>query len=142
MLERAMDPKKKRNLKPMKGNRFLALQTDDLSQLARDINIDVENNNEASFLNELLKADQGRYEDFVAQNPESVLPVHLDVDQVLCAEPLEGQAADTTIFPTVSIKEPESSVLWMEAVRKGRNRSKNLSRKEKNSDNDRCFLEH
>jgi hypothetical protein len=36
MLERAVNLKK-RNLEPTKGNRFLSLQVDDLSQMAKDV---------------------------------------------------------------------------------------------------------
>jgi hypothetical protein len=44
MLQRATNlKKKKKNLEPVKGNRFASLQIEDLSQMANDINIRVGN---------------------------------------------------------------------------------------------------
>jgi hypothetical protein len=53
MLERAVNLKKKRNLEPTKGNRFISLQVDDLSQMAKDVNIKVDS--EGSDQDSILK---------------------------------------------------------------------------------------
>jgi hypothetical protein len=92
MLERAMNLKKKRNTEPTKCNRFLALQIDDLSQMAKDVNIkvDSEGSSKDNIFNKMLIADQDRFEGFVEQNPENVLPVHLDIDHDVGSGPLEG----------------------------------------------------
>jgi hypothetical protein len=75
------EPKKK-NLEPVKGNRFAALQVDELIQMTIDANIKVANSysDRSRILNNLLKADQDRFEDFVIQNPEIVHPINLDVN--------------------------------------------------------------
>jgi uncharacterized protein YeeX (DUF496 family) len=47
-----------------------------------DANIKVANSysDRSRILNNLLKADQDRFEDFVVQNPEIVHPINLDVN--------------------------------------------------------------
>jgi hypothetical protein len=90
-----------------------------------------EHNDKSSILNTLIVADQGRYEHFVAKNPESVLPVNLDVDLEIESDPLNGQVVSSHVSPSDSIKETDTSVLWTEVVRKGKNRSKCRNRKKK-----------
>jgi hypothetical protein len=99
-------------------------------------------NDKSSILNTLIVADQGRFEHFVAKNPESVLPVNLDVDLEIEYDPLNGQVVSSLVSPSDSIKETDTSVLWTEVVRKGKNRSKCRSRKEKIGEHDRHILEY
>jgi hypothetical protein len=101
-----------------------------------------EHNDKSSILNTLIVADQGRYEHFVAKNPESVLPVNLDVDLEIESDPLNCQVVSSHVSPSDSIKETDTSVLWTEVVRKGKNRSKCRSRKEKIGEHDRHILEY
>jgi hypothetical protein len=67
----------------------------------------------------------------VGLNPGTVLPVNLDVSLDLDAEPLEGHIIVNLVSPCTSIKEADTSELWTEVVRRGENRSKTRSRKEK-----------
>jgi hypothetical protein len=46
----------------------------------------------------MIMADQDRFEGFGEQNPESVLPVNLDIDQSVCPVPIEGQDG-VVLFP-------------------------------------------
>jgi hypothetical protein len=59
MLERAVNLKKKRNLDPTKGNRFLSLQVDDLCQMTKDVNnkVDSEGSGQDSILKKMIMAD-------------------------------------------------------------------------------------
>jgi hypothetical protein len=104
MLERAMNLKKKRNLEPTKGNRFLALKIDDLSQMAKDVNIKVvnEGSGQDNLFNKMLIADHDRFEGFAEHNPKSILPVNLDIDQSVCLVPLEGQDV-AVLFPLMPL---------------------------------------
>jgi hypothetical protein len=125
VMQKAMNMKKKQNLEPVKGNKFFVLDVDDWCQMASDVNINIGNDNKdkSSILNTLIVADQDRFERFVAQNPESVLPVNLDVDLEVESDPLNGQVASSPVSPSDSIKETNTSELWTEVVRKGKNRS-------------------
>jgi hypothetical protein len=67
----------------------------------------------------------------VGLNPGTVLPVNLDVSLDLDVEPLEGQIIVNPVSPCTSIKEADTSELWTEVVKRGENRSKTRSRKEK-----------
>jgi hypothetical protein len=78
----------------------------------------------------------------VAQNPESVLLVNLDVDLKIESDPLNGQVVSSPVSPSDSTKETDTLVLWTEVVRKGKNRSKCRSRKEKIDEHDSCILEY
>jgi hypothetical protein len=134
MLQKAMNLKKKHNLEPIQGNKFSVPDVDDLWQMSSDVNINLGNDNDdkSSILNTLMVANQDRFEHFVAQNPESVLPVNIDVDLKIESDPLNDQVVSNPISPSDSIKEIDTSVLWTEVAKKGKSRSKCRSRKEKN----------
>jgi hypothetical protein len=143
-MQKAMNLKKKQNLEPIEGNKFSVLDVDDLCQMANDVNINIGNDNKdkSSILNTLIVAEQDRFEQFVAQNHESVLLVNLDVNLKIESGPLNGQEVSSPVFPVDSIKETDTSELWTEVVRRGKNRSKCRSRKEKIGEHDRCILEY
>jgi hypothetical protein len=101
VLQKAINLKKKQNLEPVKGNKFFALDIDDLCQMASDVNINIGNDNKdkSSILNTLIATDHDRFEHFVAQNPESILLVNLDVDLEIEFDPLNGQVVSSHVSP-------------------------------------------
>jgi hypothetical protein len=143
MLQKAMNLKKKKNLEPLKGNSFAPLQAESLSILSRDINIKIGNDlhDNESIIDNLIKAEQKRYNDFVGENPEVLLPTSIDLDIEVVRDPLKGQERPNISSPN-SMKETNTADLWTEVVRKGRNRAKTKSRSDKIGVNDRCILEY
>jgi hypothetical protein len=143
MLQKAMNLKKKKNLEPLKGNSFAPLQAESLSILSRDINIKIGNDlhDNESIIDNLIKAEQKRYNDFVGENPEVLLPTSIDLDIEVVRDPLKGQERPNISSPN-SMKETNTADLWTEVVRKGRNRAKTKSRSDKIGGNDRCILEY
>jgi hypothetical protein len=174
MMQRAMELKKKKNLEPMKGNRFEILQFNDLNQMSCDVNIKVGNNinDKINIINNMISEEEKRCELFARDNPEVVLPVNLDVssrntdvnssDHILhdglsfkdaIRELDENDFPSLKVFdnryemlvitsPTSSIKEPNSSELWTEVVRKGKVKAKTRSSGDKIGINERGILEY
>jgi hypothetical protein len=74
----------------------------------------------------------------MGEHPEVILPTNLDVC-CSCPEVLNNQGSeDVTITPIDSLKESKPSPSWIEIVRRGKNRSKNINI----SGNDKHILEY
>jgi hypothetical protein len=128
MLQRAMDLKKKKNLEHTRGNSFAVLQNDELNKVAMDVNIKIGKNlvESSRIIDNLVESEKNVYEKFVGENPEVLLPSNLEVDSELIPNPVkEDGDLDGCKTPMGSLKEPDSSDLWTEVVKKGRNRYKN-----------------
>jgi hypothetical protein len=75
MMDTAMELKKKRNLEPMKGNKFDALKFDNLHALACDVNvkIGIDFDETRQIIDNLVIAEENKFENFVAENLEVLL---------------------------------------------------------------------
>jgi hypothetical protein len=144
MMQKAMNLKKKKNLGSMIGNRFAPLQIESLNLLSKDVNIKIGNdvNEEEGIIRKLVDEEHIKYDEFVGENPEVLLPANIDIDLGIVNSPLKGQDDVIVASPNTSIKEANSSELWIEVVRKGKNRAKAKSKGDKISQHDRCFLEY
>jgi hypothetical protein len=134
MLQRAMELKKRKNLEPTKGNSFAVLQVDKLNKVAMDVNIKIGKDRDEScrIINNLVDSEKIVYDKFVGENPE-VLPSNLELENVLVSDPLKGDGDQNRCkTPAGSFKEPDSSELWTEVVKKGRNRYKNKGKNDRN----------
>jgi hypothetical protein len=155
MLQEAMRIKKKKNLEPLKGNSFAPLQSDELNALAMDINIKVGRNDSenSNILNKMVSSEIIKSDRFAGQNPEVLLPTDLDID-LICdniGHVLLNESDHLTsinvvkeligVSPPCSIKEPNSSELWTDVVRKGRRKGKNRIRNDKMVNHERRILE-
>jgi hypothetical protein len=163
-MQKAMELKKKKNLEPTKGNRFSILPFSDLNQMSKDINIKISKDNSES--KNIIDTESKRYDYFARDNPELILPVNLDVNCIVedkvdlqpkpdgsgshedlakitvTSKVTEENGIDSPVSPDCSIKEPNSSNLWTEVVRKGKNRGKYRSRSKKIGDNERGLLKY
>jgi hypothetical protein len=70
-----MELKRKKNLETLKGNFFAALQCDDLEQLAYDVNIrrDSDEENISLLINNMMIDEQNINDNFVGEHPEVFL---------------------------------------------------------------------
>jgi hypothetical protein len=161
MLQRAMELKKRKNLEPLKGYSFAALQYENLQQLAMDVNLKLGTNaiEANSLVDYLVKEEKQNYKKFIGENSEILLPVNLDEDTDLLnsrnnenynqpdASSTENSfKGDNTLgvelTPVRSVKDHGTSPLWSEVVRKGKNRKKANGRSGKIIADDRCCLEY
>jgi hypothetical protein len=105
---------KKKNLDPIKGNPFAALSLDSLNQIAKDVSISIgmDEDENHRLIDNLVKSDREQYENFVNENPETLLPENLDNEIVYLDGPLEGQPASVVEnTPDVSLKENDTAKL-------------------------------
>jgi hypothetical protein len=79
VLKRAMELKKKKNLEFMQGNPFVTLQPKNLTQIVVDVNLKLGANCAESeyIINNLVVEEQKYFDEFVEENPESLLPTEL-----------------------------------------------------------------
>jgi hypothetical protein len=79
-VQKAVELKQKRNLE-IKGNYFTALQFDSLNQIAKDINIKIGtgDHKNSELIDKMIRDAKDQYDNFVAANPEIVLPANLDL---------------------------------------------------------------
>jgi hypothetical protein len=127
MLQKTMGLKQKKNLKPIKGNSFSALQFDYLNQVALDANIKIgfDNDENEKLIKKLVHMEKKQYDSFVNDNPDMVLPASLDVEIDMPVESFEDRASkDVVTTLDNSFKETGTSGLWTEVVKRGRNRKK------------------
>jgi ApbE superfamily uncharacterized protein (UPF0280 family) len=84
MLQKAMKLKQKNNLEPLKCNSFASLHTDSLQQLAKDVKIQlgVDSLEAHSIIDKLVVEEVHNVNRFVEENPEILLPVDLEIEQV------------------------------------------------------------
>jgi UDP-2,3-diacylglucosamine pyrophosphatase LpxH len=63
MMQKAMELKKKKNLEPLKGNPFLVLHGDKLSQIARGVDLEIGMNDVDTtyILANLMRTEQVKY---------------------------------------------------------------------------------
>jgi hypothetical protein len=65
------------------------------------------------------------FDKFVGENPEVLLPSSYELENVFESDPLmEGLEQERCRAPEGSLKEPDSSELWTEVVKKGKDRYK------------------
>jgi hypothetical protein len=146
VLKKAMQIKKKKNLEDVKGNSFAVLQVDYLNQIARDASIRIGRDNEENvkLIDKLVREEELKHNQFADENPYMILPVNLDfeldVKENVNTEAVSNSVDCTT--PTRSFKEPDTSGLWTEVVRNGRNRNKTKSVNDKINSIDRCCLKY
>jgi hypothetical protein len=108
-------------------------------------NLEIGSNNSETnrLINNLMQVDKEQYEQFVGANPETLLPDNLDDDCIVSTVPLEGIVAQEFVStPEVSIKEPDTSELWTEVVKRGRKKNKTRSTYVKIGHDDRSLLEY
>jgi hypothetical protein len=133
ILKKAMDLKK-RNLESVQGNPFATLQFENLNHIAVDVNLRFGSDSTESeyIINNLIKEDQQSYVKFVGENPETLLPIDLDLESDLGFANKEAENAKDCDSPAPSVKDEESPPLWTEVVRRGKTKSR--SNKIKNDD--------
>jgi hypothetical protein len=90
MLQRALELKKKKNLEQQKGNSFVVLQTNELNQVAMDVNIKIGRNSVESsrIIKDLVEVEKGVFDKFVGENPEVLLPSSSELEEVLDSNPM------------------------------------------------------
>jgi hypothetical protein len=104
-------------------------------------------------LNKMVSSEIIKSDRFAGQNPEVLLPTDLDID-LICdniGHVLLNESDHLTsinvvkeligVSPPCSIKEPNSSELWTDVVRKGRRKGKNRIRNDKMVNHERRILE-
>jgi hypothetical protein len=86
-----------------------------------------------------------KYEDFVEQNPDMLLPTNLEVD--ICIDEYGSRVQSDVLntqtdlqTPIGSLEDPSSSPLWTEVVRRGKSKTK--SRIENKGCDERHILEY
>jgi hypothetical protein len=143
MMQKAMELKQKRNLE-IKGKSFAALQFDSLNQIAKDINIKIgtDDHENSELIDKMIRDDKDQYDNFVATNPEVVLPANLDLD--VCKANIPVSIDDSIVgsnetTPKGPLKELDS-LTWTEVVKRGKYRNKSRSRSNIITDHDRCTL--
>jgi hypothetical protein len=144
MLHKAMNLKQRKNL-DVKGNSFSVLQFESLNQIVVDVNLKIgsDNNETNRIIDNLVESKKLTHGNFVSENPETNLPSNLDVEMLLdgSSTPVEGSIArETHVTPEASLKEPDSSELWTEVVKRGRYKNKNRSKQNKIDSYDRSIL--
>jgi hypothetical protein len=84
MMQRVMELKKKRNLEPVKGNRFAALQFPELNQISKVVAIKIghDKSDSVTIINDMIESETRRCEKFARDNPEIMLLVNLDVSNI------------------------------------------------------------
>jgi hypothetical protein len=84
VLQKAMNLKKKKNLEPLKGNRFAPPppQADSLYVLPFVVNIKIgqDAHDNAGIIENMIKYDQVKYDNFTSENPEILLPASIDIE--------------------------------------------------------------
>jgi hypothetical protein len=132
VLQQAMELKQRKNLEPIKGNSFSALQIDTLNQIALDSNIRIGGDNEENekLIDNLVQLEKQQHDMFLNDNPEILLPVNLEVDPVMEVVSFEDPTVQE-FNPALadSFKQSDTSDSWTEVVREGRNRNKPKSDK-------------
>jgi hypothetical protein len=152
MMEKAMELKRKRNLEPLKGNRFVVLQFDSLKQFAQDVHIKlgVDTTECDEFINKLIGEEKDKFINFALQNPDVLLPVNLDVELNVEGSTLDGlfPVSQSSMLntqtdmqsPVEPLEDSTTSPMWTEVVRRGE--SKTRSRLNNNICDERCLLEY
>jgi hypothetical protein len=79
--QRSMKLKKKRNMEPVKGNKFVVLQFPELNQISKDVDIKIghDKSDSITIINDTIEYETRRCEKFARDNPEIMLPMNLDV---------------------------------------------------------------
>lgn len=69
-------------MEEVKGNSFTAMQIDYLNQIAQDASIKIECDNEENvrLIDNLVKEEKNKQNQFLDENPDVMLPVNLDVE--------------------------------------------------------------
>jgi hypothetical protein len=101
-------------------------------------------NEKDRILNMLVESEKSGHENFVSENPETNLPSSVEVGQVMegASTPVKGgMVSEVPVTPEASLKEPNSSELWNEVVRRGRYKNRNRDEHNKIDSHDRCILE-
>jgi hypothetical protein len=145
MMQNEMELKQKKNLE-IKGNSFAALQFDSLNQIAKDTNIKIGIDDHQNFelINKLIRDDKDQYDNFVAANPEVVLPINPDLE--VCKADIPVSLDDSFVgsnetTPKGPLKELDS-LTWTKVVKRGEYRNKSRSRSNIISDHNRCILQY
>jgi hypothetical protein len=83
-MQRAMKLKKKINLEPVKGNRFVVLQFSGLKQISKVVAIKIghDKSDLVTIINGMIESKTRRCEKFAGDNPEIMLLVNLDVSNI------------------------------------------------------------
>jgi hypothetical protein len=173
MMQKAMELKRKRNLEPVKGNRFAALQLPELNQISKDIDIKIghDKSDSMNILNDMIESEARRCEQFARDNPKIMLAVNLDVcninesdeglvqdvgfENINDLEPVNenldvcninqtgnGAVQGYLASPQCFLKEPSSSELWTEVVRRGKPSGKARGRRVKVVENETGLLKY
>jgi hypothetical protein len=173
MMQKAMEMKKRKNLELVKGNKFAALQYTELNQISNDIDVKIGHDKSGSIniINALIESKNKRCEQFVRDNPEVILPVNLDVCNIMdlvdgsgqevmggevngndhvkvCVDTFSikgqgsGSVQEDLASPQCSVKEPNSSEPWTEVVRRGKPKGKARGRSGKIVENEMGLLEY
>jgi hypothetical protein len=142
-----MDLKRKKNLEPLKGNKFSILHADSIEQLASDVRIQLgcDESESEKCMSRMIENDKKKYEDFVEQNPDMLLPTNVEAN--ICIEEYGSMGQSGVLnsqtelqTPIGSLEDPSASPLWTEVVRRGK--SKTRSRIENKGCDERCILEY
>jgi hypothetical protein len=135
-----MELKKKKNLEFMQGNPFATLRSYNLNKIDVDVNLKLGANCTESdyIISNLMAAEQKSFDDFVKDNPETLLPTDLDLETDIMVVDKENANSSTIISHVPSIKDETSPPLWTEVVRKG----KSKSRSNKINYDDRMILQY
>jgi hypothetical protein len=69
--QRSMKLKKKRNMEPVKGNKFVVLQFSELNQISKDVDIKIghDKSDSISIINDMIVSENKRREQFVRDKP-------------------------------------------------------------------------
>jgi hypothetical protein len=118
MMQKAVALKKRKNLEPLKGNSFAALQFESIDSLTVDLNLQLGSSKFESkkIIDTLMEKEKQCRERFVEDNPEVNLPMNLDI---ACSQPEELLDNTQRGTPEPSLKEGHSSPMWTEVVREG-----------------------
>jgi hypothetical protein len=145
IMKKAMELKKMKNLDCDKGNPFSTLQSDNLYQIVRDVNLKFGNNSQETshIIEQLVVDDQSCYDNFVDHNPDIMLPDVLEFDSDQNMLPLKGVECDMIDDNLVAsleetFKVSTASPPWTKVVRRGKPKGETP----KNSVNERGNLEY
>jgi hypothetical protein len=140
VMQRTMEIKKRNNLEPLKGNAFATLNPDNLKLITKDVNLKFGKDSvESDFIiQNLIDDEEVKFKKFVNENPETLLPTNLDVENDILIEPVNGEVEQNHVITHVcSHIKTDTPSMWTEVVR----RDKNKSKPSKISINDRRILE-
>jgi hypothetical protein len=120
-----MELKKKKNLEPLKGIPFAALQIDDFNQISSvvDIRIGMDKEN-SKIINNLINSNNEIYARFVGENPEVLLPTDLDVNNDLGSNLAENQEEFVDMRTPAEYVKHLGASTWVELVKRWGSRSK------------------